>query len=266
MALSGAVNGVGVEFIPILQSMAEWITDHMPQIKEVISIAFDTVSAVVGTAYGWFKDNLLPILTDLFGWVQDHMPQIKEVVGTVFGAIIDIGSQLWGIFRDNLLPILKELWDFISPTFPLISAIVGTAFDAVVKTVQTVVDIFDKVTSAIKEAIDWLTFWNNEDVEEKKPKTSNNPRRYGHASGLPYVPYDGYQAELHRGETVLNANNTTDLMNVIKALANNASGSGGGTQTINLVVELDGATLARQTYTYNQKEDKIRGVAMVSPV
>lgn len=203
-ALGGVLIKIGVEFMPMLQVMLQWVLDHMPEIQAVISTVFDTIGTVIRVAYGLFKENLLPVLSELLGWIQDHMPQIKAVVGTVFGAIMDIAGQLWGIFKDNLLPILKELWAFIEPTFPLISGVVKVTFGAVVEVVKTVIDIFDKATTAIKDAIDWLTFWNNKDVEEKKPKTTTL-RGHAHAGGLAFVPYDGYSAELHRGEKVLTA-------------------------------------------------------------
>ncbi|WP_019007748.1 hypothetical protein [Cohnella laeviribosi] len=45
-----------------------------------------------------------------------------------------------------------------------------------------------------------------------------------HANGLPYVPYNGYIAELHRGERVLTAAENRDYNRLLRG----SSGFGGG--------------------------------------
>ena len=70
-----------------------------------------------------------------------------------------------------------------------------------------------------------------------------------HAAGLAFVPYDGYKAELHRGETILSADNTKSLVTEIKgAMAEvvNAMAAVGG-NAINgaqqVAINIDGRTL-----------------------
>jgi len=214
--IDGVFNSLGVSLLPMLNMLLSWVIGHMPEIQATIGTAFGVISKVVGIAYEWFNAYLMPVFDELFSFVQANMPTIEKIVSVVFEAIWDIVSQVWSIFNDNLLPILKALWDFISPTFPLIQGIVELTFGAIVATVQTVVDIFDAVTGAIKAAVEWLTFWNDEPVEDKTPSTpkasSSSSRRINkaeidgyHAAGLTYVPFDGYIAELHKGERVLTA-------------------------------------------------------------
>lgn len=79
---------------------------------------------------------------------------------------------------------------------------------------------------------------------------------YGsHRSGLDYVPFDGYIAQLHQGERVLTAE---------EANASRTGGGNGGTRTddirIVIPVTLDGEEIGRAAYQYAFNEDRRRGV------
>ncbi|MDF2948159.1 MAG: tail tape measure protein core region [Sedimentibacter sp.] len=203
---NGLFMELGTSLIPIFMQLLTWVTDHMPEIQSFVGTAFEVISNVVSVAYDWFSKYLLPIFDTIFTWVGENWPAIQKVFETVFGVIFDLVSTVWTLFKDGLLPILSALWEFIEPTFPLIQGIVEVTFGAIVKTVETVVDIFKAVSDAIAEAIDWLTFWNDTDAEDKDVGTSssgNKKKNGSHASGLAYVPFDGYIAEVHEGEGIL---------------------------------------------------------------
>ena len=107
-----------------------------------------------------------------------------------------------------------------------------------------------------------------------------SPINGSHASGLDYVPFDGYVAELHRGEAVLTSNEAGALRALgasTRALggrgqsgassAVGSAGSGSGQPTVTeltIPVELtiDGATFARKTYKYRIAEDNRRGTPL----
>ncbi|MFZ5352738.1 MAG: phage tail protein [Bacillota bacterium] len=210
----GAVfTHLGTEFIPIFQTLADWIIAHMPQIQATVKTVFDVINTVITTAYSIFKDNILPVLMQLFDWVMANMPQIKETAGTIFGAIIDVVTRLWTIFKENLLPIFIALYEFVEPTFPLIGSIIKGAFDIVIGIVNGVITVFERVTSAIKTAIDWIKSFNSTPVEDKTPKTGvnfidNKKGKMGGVLGFDvgtnYVPRD-MTANIHRGEMIVPA-------------------------------------------------------------
>ena len=183
--LKGAFGAVfthlGTELIPTFQFMADWVLSHMPKIKEFTTSAFGAINVVITKAYEIFNNNILPVLISVYDWVQSNMPTFQAIFNTVFGTIWDLASDVWRIFNDNLLPILKALYEFIEPTFPVIGEIIKAAFDVVVGVVQTAVDIFDKLTSGIKTAIDWLKKWNNTEADDKNASISSNVRQYAGA-------------------------------------------------------------------------------------
>ena len=78
-----------------------------------------------------------------------------------------------------------------------------------------------------------------------------------HASGLPVVPYDNYPALLHKGETVLNAGDTADLLDAIK---NIASGSGSAEPiTIVSQVVLDSKVVGESVTKYQRQKARAWG-------
>lgn len=70
-----------------------------------------------------------------------------------------------------------------------------------------------------------------------------------HKSGLGYVPFDGYIAQLHQGERVLTAQEAAEYRSGMKPAAS---------QPISLtaVVELDGEQIGRAAYKYQFSEDR----------
>lgn len=97
-----------------------------------------------------------------------------------------------------------------------------------------------------------------------------------HASGLDYVPFDGYRAELHMGEAVLNAQEAALWRSAARYSASGApaastpapspaavqSAARRENVTIDVTLELDGQTLARKQYPLMQAEGRRRGTPL----
>ena len=97
-----------------------------------------------------------------------------------------------------------------------------------------------------------------------------------HASGLDRVPYDGYIAELHANEAVLNAQEAALWRSAARYGASGAPAVSTSTPspaavqsaarrenvTIDVTLELDGQTLARKQYPLMQAEGRRRGTPL----
>ena len=77
-----------------------------------------------------------------------------------------------------------------------------------------------------------------------------------HAGGLPFVPYDNYPAVLHRGETVMTAADSQDLLANVKKIAAN-----GGAGNINITVQsvLDGRIIGESVTSYQRARARAMG-------
>ena len=91
-------------------------------------------------------------------------------------------------------------------------------------------DIIESVKKGISDAWDGLKKWfndlwdslfGNRSVDVNVNKTTSGVDG-SHAGGLPYVPFDGYIAELHKGERVLTASESSAYNKGLNA--NNTSG------------------------------------------
>lgn len=159
------------------------------------------------------------------------LEQLPGLMDQIAGALLELGGELLNVGVE----LIGMLWDGVEQAWA-------------------------DFAGWVQEKVDWLAdklfFWRS-----GRDEMSSDGPDGSHASGLPYVPYDGYKAVLHKGETVLNAANTDALMQRLDALAQN--GGAGGPVTIPITLEIDGAVLARKTYRYNQAENRVHGGSLV---
>lgn len=199
-------------FLPILETLYLWIYDNMPAIQETFKEVFGTAKDVIKEVWKFIDENLMPIFKAVFDSVGDKFPKIQKIFSDVFGVAKDVVSVLWDVF--------KGLWEFIEPTFPLIGSVIETAFDIVIGIVESVTETFKTLVGWIKDAVSWIKQFNSTEMEEKTTGSSGSfggisksVKQYtdgSHANGLAYVPYDGYVAELHKGERVLTEKENSD--------------------------------------------------------
>lgn len=154
------------------------------------------------------------------------------------------------------------------------SASVVNAIIAVIETAQRLVDKLNEIK--INGNPQRNTSSENAAAYDQYLKDFARGYNGSHASGLNYVPFDGYRAELHMGEAVLNAQEAALWRSVgrsgARALpaayipaalpANAQSAARRENVTIDVTLELDGQTLARKQYPLMQAEGRRRGTPL----
>lgn len=161
---------------------------------------------------------------------------------------------------------------------PIAAGIIGFTAD-IVESVTAAITAISDLISKIREA--------REEANEKNVERSSTSKlsRYraearlrehlsgSHAAGLDRVPYDGYLAELHADEAVLNAQEAALWRSVGRSGARTLppayipaalpatvqSATRRENVTIDVTLELDGQTLARKQYPLMQAEGRRRG-------
>lgn len=162
-------------------------------VKNVISVAWTIISGIFKTA--------LQLLTGDFSGAWDT---IKE---TVIGAIAGIGK----LFGDWIMGSITIGKDFVS-------GIIDGFLSNWSKLTETASKIWDSITGIFNKK-------KTIDVGVNAKTTTFNALTSGingsHAKGISNIPFDGYKAELHQGETVLPRDEAEILRSLARSSGNN---------------------------------------------
>lgn len=246
---------IGVAVMPMIQTLLDWVIEHMPEILETVNGVINGIKDGVAALQAFWDEHGDAITAK----VESVMAIVKKVVQLgmdVLKELINVAMAIlegdWAAAWDGIVNIVKNIG---SALYEAGKAIFTRLWDGI-KSVWE--DIQGWVSEKIGWLLDKLKFW-----DDGKSQMDDNPAgRFSHASGLPYVPYDNYPANLHKNEVIVNDGSARSLLDDVRKIA--AGSGGGGTQTINLSIELDGTTLARKMYTYNQAETNRRGGSLVT--
>ena len=147
--------------------------------KTIVSNVCDTILSLVQNVVEWitgFLGNMLEagyeLISSLEGGMMDKFAQLLTIVGgwvydNIIAPILNMGTELYNAGAE----ILNQFWDGLR-------------------------SIWDGIKS----------WWDGLSFSTKNANVNVNTNgATPHATGLNYVPYDGYAAILHRGEAVLTA-------------------------------------------------------------
>lgn len=219
-----AINGL-IEWFENLLANNEELSAGLKTVWETVSNMFDTVfkeiSELVSAFVNWcikfwdkYGEDIIAIATTLWELV-------KNIFGTAFDFLMESINFFTAFFKGDfegmkeaITNITETLWqgikdlfsaglDFLRDLIPMMWDIGADLFNGLWDGIKS---IWDGIASWIGEKVDWmmdkLMFWR--DAEDEMSSGSRNIDG-SHASGINYVPFDGYTAQLHKGERVLTA-------------------------------------------------------------
>ena len=231
-AINALKNNLTSQFMPYVMDILQWVLDNMPQIQETVQSVMDAIWPIVKAVLDLIMQALPPLLNAIKKFLDWIMPYLKPVIdaisGVVEGVIALINGDVEG-FVDSVTNLLSTLID----------SMLGIGEDIFTALWDGFKNIWSNISTWVSDKVSWLTdklaFWRSGNDEMKTDGS--------HASGLPVVPYDGYVATLHRGETVMNAGAVSELTDAIKKLGSTPAAA--PSQPISVNLTLDGITLAQ---------------------
>ena len=197
--------------IGLIIKLGQLLIENWEKIKAKLSSLWDKIKA--------FAKALWDIGKKIFMWLSpigliitvgkliiENWDLIKakfvELGSYLYNKIIDIGNFFIGL-KDKVVDVFFNLIDKLKEVWETMKSTAASAFDFILDYVakiwESIKGFFSGLGEKIKSlpGISWF-------FSEKK--NTNEPMIDGtHKTGLDYVPYDGYIAELHRGERVLTA-------------------------------------------------------------
>lgn len=240
------INSLLQTMLTLVKDVATWVNENWPAISSVIvgvAVAFGTLKIIEGITFLWraltVAINLWragTLLATVAQWALNSA-LLANPIGLVIAILAGLVAALVYAYNESetFRNIIDKAWSWIKD--------VGAAC------IQAGSDAIDALSDACSAAMDWVgNLWDKfmgfvNDVKNTKIDWSaimpgGDPfidfGGKGHHGGLNNVPYDGYQARLHKGERVLTAQENKDYM----------SGGGGG-----------GVSITGNTFIVRQESD-----------
>ena len=272
-SLKALKNSLMADFMPYIMEILQWVIDNLPQIQEAVKAVMDAVWPIVKAVFDLIMAALPPLLDAIkkfLDWIMPYLkPIIESITGVVEGVIALLNGDV-GAFVESVENLLMTLVD----------SALGIGKDIFNKLWEGFKSVWEDIKSWVADKTAWLKdklqFWK---------KSQNEMTDGSHAAGLPVVPYDGYIAELHKGERVLNARQAAESLHSampavqevrsegitdgqISKLAATIAEAIKSTQNkqdpIELVVRLNSSVLAREMYDDLNDERTVRGRSLVT--
>lgn len=199
----------------------------------IISLVVGLVTAIV--TFIATNEDARNAVIEIWEKIKNAFADAWEAIKNTFSRWGEFFSGLW----DQLTDIFSGVWEWFT----------GIGEDIVNGIWQGISNVWDSLVGWFNNLWDGLFGGRSVDVSVNQ---STNARVDGsHAGGLRSVPFDGYIAELHKGERVLTAREASRY--------NNRQTDGG---PIHITVQsvLDGRVIGESTYKYIRNRGRALGV------
>ena len=238
--------------VEIIVNLAAEIVMHIP---EIVEAAVEVVLAVIGALFAALGSFL-----EVGGaWIDSLNAAIAAKVSEVVAAAQELVSGFISALAAKFAEIYEQAGEWVEEN------LITPISDKVEEFINIGQSVVDKIREGISNAWGSLTswfagIWDSLFGNLRVNVGVGGSRGRSHASGLDYVPYNGYPAVLHRGEAVLTSR---EADNWSKGGEANAAAVQPITLNLELKTALDGATVARKTYKYYVKEADYRGQQLI---
>ena len=214
--VDGLVSNADLIVTTAFQVVVTLIDSLLSKLPEILEAGMDLLRALADGIMEYLPgliERLPEIIVQIVQFFTDHLPEIVEIGVDIIVAIIT------GLLK-ALPDLLKEIPGMIAD---LVEA-VGESLPDVVEAGKDIIGaLWDGMKAIWPDVVGWVSekmSWIADKLSIKNPQLQmlEDYVNGSHASGLAYVPYDNYRAVLHRGETVLNANDTMGFLDTIRSM------------------------------------------------
>ena len=258
--------------LQVIVTLANGIAESLPElIPTIVDVVIQIVETLIDNV-DMLVDSAIAIMIALSNGIINALPTLIEkapvIISKLVTALVNNAPKLlgaaWTAIQTLVIGIVENLPEIGNAALQMIDTLVHGLQDLFWKLwdvgVGVVQSIVDGISSVWNDIVSWFNgLWDglfggrNVDVNVNANATSSGVNG-SHAGGLNYVPFDGYIAELHKGERVLTADEARGY--------NNRSNSGYDERPIKIVVQsvLDGKVIGETAYNYNRRKARAGGI------
>jgi tape measure domain-containing protein len=225
-AVSPVVEAIGHALSVAITTVAQFMAQYWPMIAQVIQQAVAIIAPVITTVINVIAALIPPFVAVVGFIISMFIPVwngIRPVLAAAGSAIVAVGKFIIGLINAS-----KPVGTVIGKAFQFMAKGVGAAISIVTAPIKWLLGAFGKIidlASGVGSAIGKVGKWVG-------GLFGGGGSGKGHANGLDRVPYDGYQATLHKGERVLTPEETKNQ--------DNGGGPAGGRP---VVINMGGVTV-----------------------
>lgn len=199
-------NRVWEWLVNTYNKVTEWGSNMVQKGIEVGSNFLQTVGDFFSQLPGRIWNFLAQTFQKVVAWgsqmVSSGRAAITSFVSTVVGIVTSLPSKVWGI----LSQIPAKVQQLGSQLRSIGAAAFNALWDGIKSVGNSILGWVSGFASSIKSFISGIIEgFNNVVGSANSAKNAAASVKGRHANGLDYVPYNGYIAELHKGERVLTA-------------------------------------------------------------
>lgn len=264
--LVGDENGEGGVINNILPRVEVAMEGAGKLVEALIPVIIDKVPTIINEWLPKILNSGISIIRSILdGMVQNQGDIVSGVVTTINTLVNGIIDNLPDILVTGIMLIgqiaaglIQGLPDLIYKIPEIITDIVnafaenGDVFLEIGKSIVS--GIWNGIVALWNTLVDGLSDLVNGLFGGSSTMTASVNVNGSHAGGLNYVPFDGYIAELHKGERVLTADEA-------RGYNNRSNNSGYDERPIKIVVQsvLDGKVIGETAYNYSRRKARAGG-------
>ena len=188
----------------------------------------ETATSVFTAVANFFTETIPNAFQGMVDWIREGISSFisigSEILNGIYNGIVGSVNTLFEAAKTIILTLAENIIgaENLEKIISLGGEIINSLIEGVGNVIDTLTRVGEDVVNSIKKGISnaweglktwfnnlWDSLFKNRSVDVNVNATSSGVNG-SHAGGLAYVPFDGYIAELHKGERVLTASEASE--------------------------------------------------------